>query len=543
MRKYLTFFLLLTIHVSFAQSQPAVTRPKLVVGIVIDQMRWDYLYRYYDVFKPNGGFKTMLGEGFTCENTFIPYTPTVTAAGHTCVYTGSVPAVHGIVGNNWYDNILKKGVYCTDDDSVETVGSTTSAGKMSPKNMFTTTIGDELKLATNFKSKVVGVAIKDRGAILPAGHAANAAYWYDYKTGDFITSTYYMNELPKWVQDFNARKVVDSLYKLNWNLFLPESVYSKYCTADDKPYENKPLGKATSTFPYDLSKFVGKEYGRIASTPYGNTLTEAIAEAAVKAEKLGNNGTTDMLTVSFSTPDYIGHSFGPNSWEQLDDYARLDETIGKFFAFLDATVGKGQYTVFLTADHGVAHVPNFSIENKLPGGPFNDTKVLSDVNAALKEKFGQDKLVLDFVNYLAVFNNKIIDSLKLDKEAIHKTAIDVLLLQPEIAQAFEIKDVINAPITAKQREMMSNGYFPARCGEVQFILKPGFVEGNGNGTSHGLWNPYDSHIPLLWYGWGIKHGKTNRETYMTDIAATVSAMLHVQMPSGCIGHVIEEVMK
>jgi hypothetical protein len=363
----------------------------------------------------------------------------------------------------------------------------------------------------------VGVAIKDRGAILPAGHAATAAYWYDYKTGDFITSTYYMNALPQWVQNFNARKIVDSLYKLNWNTFLPADVYAKYCTADDKPYENKPLGKATSTFPYDLTQFIGKDYGRIASTPYGNSLTEAMAEAAVKAENLGNNGTTDMLAVSFSSPDYIGHSFGPNSWEQLDDYARLDETLGKFFAFLDATVGKGQYTVFLTADHAVAHVPNFSIENKLPGGAFNDIKVLNDVNAALKAKFGYDKLALDFINYLVVFNNDLIDSANLDKAAIHKTVIDVLLKQDEIAQAFEIKDVLQTPITAKQREMMSNGYFPSRCGEIQIILKPGYVEGNGNGTSHGLWNPYDSHIPLLWYGWGIKHGKTNRETYMTDI--------------------------
>lgn len=549
MRKFLTFIAIsLAVHSSFAQkSTPSaaagIARPKLVVGIVIDQMRWDYLYRYNDLFKQNGGFKRLLGEGFTCENTFIPYTPTVTAAGHTCVYTGSVPAVHGIVGNNWYDNIKGKGVYCTDDDSVQTVGSTTSAGKMSPKNMFTTTIGDELKLATNFKSKVVGVATKDRGAILPAGHAANAAYWYDYKTGDFITSTYYMNDLPGWVKDFNNRKLVDSFYKLNWNLFLPENVYSSYCTADDKPYENKPLGKATSTFPYDLSKFIGKEYGRIASTPYGNSLTAAMAMAAVKAEKLGSNGTTDMLTVSFSSPDYIGHAFGPNSWEQLDDYVRLDETLGQFFAFLDASVGKGQYTVFLTADHAVAHVPNFSIENKLPGGAFNDTKVLSEVNAVLKEKFGYDKLALDFVNYLVVFNNKIIDSAKLDRDVIHQAVIKTLLQQDEIAQAFEIADVMETPLTAKQREMISNGYFPARCGEVQFILKPGYVEGNGNGTSHGLWNPYDSHIPLLWYGWGVKHGKTNRETYMTDIAATITAMLHVQMPSGCIGHVIEEVIK
>ncbi|QEC69407.1 alkaline phosphatase family protein [Panacibacter ginsenosidivorans] len=548
MRSLLTFiFFSFCVSFSFAQKTPAQTnsieRPRLVVGIVIDQMRWDYLYRYYDVYKTNGGFKRLMGEGFTCENAFIPYTPTVTAAGHTCVYTGSVPAIHGIVGNNWYDNITKRGVYCTDDDSVQTVGSNTPAGKMSPKNMFATTIGDELKLATNFKSKVIGVAIKDRGAILPAGHTANAAYWYDYKTGDFITSTYYMNELPKWVQAFNARKVVDSLYKLNWHLYLPKEVYAKYCTADDKPYENKPLGKATSTFPYSLSQFAGKEYGRIASTPYGNTLTEAMAEAAVKAESLGSNGTTDMLTVSFSSPDYIGHSFGPNSWEQLDNYARLDATLGKFFAFLDATVGKGAYTVFLTADHGVAHVPNFSVENKLPGGAFNDVKVLNDVNAALKTKFGYDKLALDFVNYLVVFNNDLIDSANLDKAAIHKTVIDVLLKQKEIAQAFEIKDVMNTTITAKQREMMSNGYFPSRCGEIQFILKPGYVEGNGNGTSHGLWNPYDSHIPLLWYGWGIKHGKTNRETYMTDIAATLAGMLHIQMPSGCIGHVVEEVMK
>ena len=543
MYKFLTFFaFVFIVHFSFAQKTTStqtagIARPKLVVGIVVDQMRWDYLYRYYDVYKSNGGFKRMLGEGFTCENTFIPYTPTVTAAGHTCVYTGSVPAVHGIVGNDWYDNILKKDMYCAQDDSVQTVGSTTDAGKMSPKNMLTTTIGDEIKLATNFKSKVIGIAIKDRGAILPAGHAANAAYWYDSKTGDFITSTYYMNDLPAWVKTFNGRKLVDSLYKLNWDLALPKDVYAKYCTADDKSYENKPLGKVT--FPYDLSQYVGKEYGKISSTPYGNTLTEALAEAAVKAENLGRNGTTDMLTVSFSSTDYIGHAYGPNSYEQFDDFVRLDETLGKFFAFLDATVGKGEYTVFLTADHGAAHVPKFSIENKLPGGfTFN-----ANLNSALKEKFGYDKLIIGTDNYMINFNNDLIDSAKLDKEDIHQTVIYLLLKQKEVAQAFEVKEVMEIPLTQKQREMVSNGYFPSRCGDIQIILKPGYVPGSGNGTSHGLWNPYDSHIPLVWYGWGIKHGKTNRETYMTDIAATLAGMLRVQMPSGCVGHVIEEVMK
>src|SRR3954464_9099697 len=205
-----------------AQSQNTnLSRPKLVVGIVIDQMRWDYLYRYYNIYKTDGGFKRFLSAGFTCENTLIPYTPTVTAAGHTCIYTGSVPAIDGIVGNEWYDKELKKEIYCANDDSVQTVGSkTVDAGQMSPKNMLVTTITDELRLGTNFKSKVIGVAIKDRGAILPAGHSANAAYWYDSQTGNFITSTYYMNELPAWVQNFNKRKIVDTLYKLNWDLSL-----------------------------------------------------------------------------------------------------------------------------------------------------------------------------------------------------------------------------------------------------------------------------------------------------------------------------------
>ncbi len=526
-----------------APTPSAVARPKLVVGIVIDQMRWDYLYRYYDIYKPNGGFKRLLGQGFTCENTFIPYTPTVTAAGHTCIYTGSVPAIHGIVGNNWYDNLQHKVVYCTDDDSVQSVGSNTTAGKMSPRNMFTTTIGDELMLATNFKSKVIGIAIKDRGAILPAGHSATSAYWYDYKTGDFITSTYYMNTLPPWVQAFNARKVVDSFYALNWNIYLPKEVYPNYATADDKAYENKPLGKDKSVFPYDLSGFIGKDYGKIASTPYGNSLTEAMAEATVKAENLGKNTVTDFLAVSFSSPDYIGHSFGPNSWEQVDNFARLDETLGKFFAFLDASVGKGQYTVFLTADHGVAHVPNFSKENKLPGGAFDDGKMVNYMNTALQPIFGSNKLITGTFNYQVVFDNRIIDSMKLDKEKIYGWVINYLTQQKEIMQAFKTSDLMNAPITATQKQMMQNGFYAPRCGDIQFVLKSGYVEGNGNGTSHGLWNPYDSHIPLLWYGWGIKHGATTRETYMTDIASTVAALLHIQMPSGCVGHVIGEAMK
>ncbi len=543
----LSFFILCSVvgqkPTVVTQKTDGVSRPKLVVGIVVDQMRWDYLYRYNNLYKPNGGFKRFLNEGFTCENTFIPYTPTITAAGHTCVYTGSVPSIHGIVGNDWRDKLTNKTVYCTEDKTAKTVGSNTAAGEMSPRNMLTTTIGDELRLATNFQSKVIGIAIKDRGAILPAGHAANAAYWYDSKTGDFISSSYYMDELPVWVKNFNDRKLVDSLYGLNWNLALPKETYLKYSTEDIKPYENKPFGNDQPGFPYTLENFKGKDYGKISSTPYGNTLTAAMAEATVLAENLGKTSATDFLAVSFSSPDYIGHAFGPNSWEQMDDFVRLDETLGNFFSFLDANVGKGEYTVFLTADHGAAHSPGFSEEHLLPGGAFPTGNLIKEMNAQLNVKFGKDNIITGMGNYQVHLNNPLIDSADLDREGITRWIINYLQKQDAISRVFDLNNLMLTPLNSKVKEMVVNGYYPTRGGDIQMILKPGYVGGSGMGTSHGLWNPYDSHIPLLWYGWGIKQGKTNRETYMTDISATLAALLRIQMPSGCVGDVIGEVIK
>ncbi len=540
------------VSVSVAQTKQAasvpvptgIARPKLVVGIVIDQMRWDYLYRYYNLYKATGGFKRLLNDGFTCDNTLIPYTPTVTAAGHTCIYTGSVPAIHGITGNDWYDKLQHKAVYCTADSAAATVGSTTTAGKMSPRNLLVTTITDELRLATNFESKVVGVALKDRASILPAGHTANGAYWYDHKTGDFITSTYYDSDLPAWVKVFNQKKLVDSLYALNWDISLPKDVYEQYSTPDYSPFEEKPFGKDSAVFPYNLAQFTGKDYGAVLSTPYGNTLTAEMAKAAVLGEGLGKGANTDFLAVSFSSPDYIGHAFGPNSWEQLDDYARLDETLGKFFDFLDATVGKGQYTVFLSADHGVAHVAGFAKEAGLPGGTFDNGGIVKQMNAILKDKYGKDRIIRGIYNYQVVLNNELFDSTEfLNRNDITDWVIGYLVRQEAVSRAFALEDMNNTVLNSKEKEMLTNGYYPQRSGDIQIILKPGYYEGGATGTSHGVWNPYDAHIPLLFYGWGIKHGKLNRETYMTDISATIAALLHIQMPSGCIGHVIEDVIK
>ncbi|PZP52151.1 MAG: alkaline phosphatase family protein [Pseudopedobacter saltans] len=523
----------------------SLSRPKLVVGIVVDQMRWDYLYRYHDLYSNTGGFKRLLGEGFSCENTFIPYIPTVTAAGHTCIYTGSIPAIHGIVGNNWYDNIQKKDVYCTDDSTVSTVGSTTvGVGKMSPRNMFATTIGDELRLATNFRSKVIAISCKDRASILPGGHNPNGAYWYDNKTGKFVTSTYYRQDLPNWVEAFNNRKIVDSLYALNWNLAVDSSLYPIYSTDDSMDYEGAQIVKGQTTFPYQLSQFIGNDYSKIMYTPYANTMTTDMAIAALKGEQLGISDVTDMLAVSYSAPDYIGHTDGPNSWEQMDDYIRLDKEIGKLLSNLDATVGKGNYTVFLSADHGAAHAGKFSQMNSLPGGSFSETDMKNDMNEQLKNKYGFPNIIRSISEYQIAFNYDLLNRTEnINREDLTNWVIRYLLERPEVASAFSLNKTTQALIPEVQKQRTINGYFAQRSGDIQFIAKPGYFGGSSKGTTHGSWNPYDSHIPLVWYGWGIKHGETNRETYMTDIAATIAALLHIQMPSGCVGTVISEIMK
>lgn len=535
----------ISIAVNSQKTKPVLTKPKLVVGIVIDQMRWDYLYRFQPLFKSNGGFKRMMNNGYNCDNTMVPYAPTVTACGHTCVYTGSVPNIHGIVGNYWWDKSLNKVAYCTEDKTIEGVGNTKGdAGKMSPKNMLVTTIGDELRLATNFKSKLIGVSIKDRGAILPAGHSANAAYWYDKGTGNFISSNYYMKKLPSWLNEFNDRKLVDSFYRLSWNIQLPKETYLKYCTDDVKPYEYKAFGDSAAGFPYiNLSKFIDKDYNKIISTPYGNTLTAEVTKAILVNEKMGKGDETDFLAISFSSPDYIGHSFGPNSWELLDCYIKLDDELGILFDFLDRHIGAGNYISFLTADHAVAHIPEFMKEHKLPGGTFDDSAEKKEMNKRLKEQFAIDTAILSFENYQITLNKKSMQALGIDYQKLVNWIINYLKQNEAILNAFELSELMETPMNSTIKERLANGYFENRSGDIQVVLKSGYIDGMKTGTTHGLWNPYDAHIPLLWYGWGIKKGSTHRETYMTDIAATLAALLKIQMPSGCVGKVIEDVMK
>jgi predicted AlkP superfamily pyrophosphatase or phosphodiesterase len=533
--------ILFIITLSFTSIAFAQQKPKLMIGIVVDQMRWDYIYKFQHRYGANG-FNKIVKNGFSQENTFIPYTPTVTAIGHSSIYTGSVPAITGIVGNNWFNKSLNRMVYCVEDSTVIGIGSKNANGKMSPRNMLTSTIADELKIATNFKSKSVGIALKDRGSILPAGHSADAAYWYDAASGNWITSSFYSAELPNWVTNFNNRKVVDSFYNLNWNTKLPIQTYT-LSTTDEKTYEGKMKRASSTSFPHILTSYIGKDYDVISGTPYGNTLTFMMAKEAIQNFKLGKNNVTDFLAISLSSPDYIGHRNGPNSIEIEDNYIRLDADIADFIAYLEKYLGKNNFTFFISADHGVAHIPGFLQENKIPAGTWDNELLIKNLKTLVNEKFGSSSIISGETNYQIYLNDNEIIKTNNDKTTITTFVIDYLKKQPGIAQVFKTADLAITPIQPLIKQRMSNGYNTKRSGDIQIILEPAWIDGNGIGTTHGLWNPYDSHIPMLWYGAGIKQGKAFNTRHMTDIAPTIAALLQIQMPNGCVGEVMTEVLK
>jgi predicted AlkP superfamily pyrophosphatase or phosphodiesterase len=529
-----------------AQAVPAkasaIARPKLVVGIVVDQMRYDYLYRYYDQYT-EGGFKRMMNEGFNCRNNHYSYALTVTAAGHASAYTGSVPAINGIVGNEWYDPIAKQDVYCVEDSTVKTVGSNNATvGKMSPKNLLVSTVTDQLRIATNFRSKTIGVAIKDRGSILPAGHAANAAYWFDSKTGNWVSSTYYMDDLPQWAKDYNAKKMPAEYAKKGWDLLLTADAYTQ-SSPDDVPWEGKLPGAKKPVFPYELMGMSGDAFGIVTDTPWGNTITKEMAIEAIKGEQLGKGKDTDFLAISFSSTDKIGHRVGPNSIEQQDDFLRLDREFADLFNFLDGWVGKGQYTVFLTADHGVVDVPGFAKEHKLPSGLVDRKLLTNAVTDALNEAFGKDKYVVATDNNQLYFDHSLLRKKNITLAAVHSVVRDAALTVAGIADVIDLSDMGKAPLNTYQLELYKNNVNAKRSGDLQVISQPGWFYGTSTGTSHGTPYNYDTQVPFVMFGWGINKGETVKRTSVCDIAPTISALLHILPGSGNIGLPVEEALK
>jgi len=541
MQRILSFLTLLFPFAVSAQRNN-IERPKLVVGIVIDQMRNDYLYRYYSLYG-TGGFRRMMNDGFNCNAAMISYLPSFTAPGHTCVYTGSVPSIHGIAANDWIDNITGREWYCAEDTGVTPVSGSRKAGMMSPRNLLTSTITDELRLATNFHSRVYGIAIKDRGSILPAGHLANAAFWFDDSTGNFMTSSYYASQLPVWLSDFNGKHFPDAMMKEDWNLMYDKGAYTQSLD-DNNPYEGAFKGESAPVFPHLAKDRPTKGYGALRYLPSGNTLTLMAAKACIEGEKLGKGDNTDFLCVSLSSTDYTGHQFTPNSMEAEDMYLRLDTSLATFFKYLDEQVGKNNYIVFLTADHGAAHNAKYMQDIKIPAGNESEQKMQKEMTEYLKQQFKKDSLIRAYTNYQVYFNENQISAANLDRDKVKATLVKWLRKQPQVSYAVDMEEMDVNTVPEPIKSMIVNGYNSKRSGCIQLILNSGWYDGYApTGTTHGTWNPYDTHIPMLWYGWHIPHGESNRTVYMTDIAATLAALLHIQVPNGCIGHVINEINK
>ncbi len=522
-------------------------RPRLVVGIIVDQMRQEYLYRFANKFG-EGGFKRMMNQGFMLENADYNYVPTYTGPGHASVYTGTTPAVHGIIGNDWYDKQLKVSVNCVGDDRYKPLGNDQGNGAVSPWRMLSSTITDELKLATQMRSKVIGISLKDRGAVLPAGHTPDGAYWYDGKTGHFISSTYYGVDLPGWVKKLNALNLADKYLAQEWKTILPIEQYTE-SGKDDSPYESKPKGKDKPVFPYNLAE-LRKSLGNdlLSSTPFGDDLVAEAAKAAIDEEGMGKDDTPDFLTISFSSPDAIGHATGPNSVEVEDTYIRLDRNMQDILNELDKKVGLGKYTVFLTADHGVADVPQYLIDNSIPAGYLNLATVETGLNEFLLKYFPGKKVIEKISNGQVFLNQDFsvgdVRTSGIDLIIASELISKYLLANPGIAQVYSEGVLRQADYNEKGiKGMIVRGYNHRRSGDIAFALEPGWLGSvSTTGTSHGSSYTYDTHVPLLFFGAGIKKGVSSQYHPITDIAPTLSILLKVKFPSGCTGQPIAEIL-
>lgn len=510
-------------------------RPKLLVGVVVDQMRYDYLDRFWDRFG-EGGFKRLVNEGYSFKNNHYNYMPTSTGPGHTSVWTGTSPMNHGIISNNWYDKFQDKKVYCVGDNSVRSVGTSTNAGKMSPHRLISTTVTDQNRLATELRGKTIGVSIKDRASILPAGHMANAAYWFQGgDEGKFITSSYYMNELPQWVKDFNGSDPVRPYLK-TWNTLYDIDTY-KESGKDLTNFENGFKGKQTATFPYDIKKLSKKNgnYSMVPQTPFGNDLIFDFAIAAIEGESLGEDGDTDILAVSFSSTDKVGHNFGVNSKEVEDTYLRLDQNIAELLDYLDTKVGKGNYTMFLTADHAGGNVGAYLRSVRIPPVDYFDSggfeEALMDY---INKEFGREDLIRNISSNQLFFDYDGLDKAGIDAEDLERKLARFIIRQNNIFRVFTRGQMQNSRFSDGIGYVVQNGFNPKRSGDVIFVTDPG--SGRSKGSSHGSVFNDDTHVPLLFFGNGVKHGATFKRSEIIDIAPTVSALLGISFPNAATGN-------
>lgn len=540
MKKYF-FLFIIAANFCIASAQKNTAKPKLIVGIVVDQMRYDFLYRYWNKYG-DGGFKYLLKNGRSFENMHYNYVPTYTGPGHAAIYTGTTPAYNGIIANDWYDRKLGKSVYVVEDQNVTTVGSKSNYGKMSPSYLLTTTITDELEMFTNKESKVIGIALKDRGAILPVGFMADAAYWFDPSTGNWITSSFYMQQLPTYVQTFNELKKADQYLNQIWNPLLPIDQYTE-STIDETKYEISFKGETKPVFPHNIQAIRTLfDFGLLSRTPFGNTYTTDFALEIIMREAMGRDDVTDFLALSYSSTDYVGHQFGINAIETEDTYLRLDLELQRLFEYLEKNIGKGNFLVFLTADHGVVNAPAYLNDMKIPTGAFQRVKYEQGLKVFLNTEFGNENWVSFYDNQQVYLNRDLIKTKKLLLSDIQDKVV-------EFTRSYEgVADVIPAHLISTMAlgnlmfQSIQRGYDYDRCGDVMIVLEPQWVDDEramNGGTTHSTAYAYDTHVPFIIWGKGIKAGSTNQEAYITDIAPTIANYLKIMEPSGSIGKVLD----
>lgn len=507
----------------------AQQRPKLIVGIVVDQMRQDYLYRYWDKYGDDG-FKRLIGEGHMCKNAHFNYIPTYTGPGHASVYTGTTPMDHGIIANDWFDKKDNKKVYCVGDENLKSVGTSEESGQRGPHRLIAPTLGDAIRISNQFKGKTIGISLKDRSAILPVGHSGSAAYWMDYDNGNFITSSHYMDALPSWMKKFNREKHADELSKDGWDPLLAIELYNE-STGDDTPYEKviNPNGKPV--FPYDLPAIIKeKGYYPFAISPFGNTILRQLAVQAIINEDLGQDDDLDLLAISFSTPDMAGHAFGPQSIEVEDIYLRIDQEIARLLKELDERVGANEYTLFLTADHAAAQVPAYMKDNRIPTDYFDGDAFEEGMKAAVNEAFGEGEWILSYSNQQVFLNHDLMREKKMEPKKVMEEIERFSLGFEGVGGVLSTKQ-LQHPLPGDQFASMARmGWNQLRSGDMVIKYLPGWMEYGHQGTTHGSSYNYDSHVPMIFFGKGIEPGVTNTPVDITQIVPTISIVSSIAFP-------------
>ncbi|MDR1672374.1 MAG: alkaline phosphatase family protein [Bacteroidales bacterium] len=534
-------------YVGNVQAQSAMRipseQPRLVIGIVVEQMRSDYIRRFWDKFG-EGGFKRLINEGAYCSNAFCNYFFTQTAPGYATIYSGAPPSRHGIVADEWFDRVLRRTQTAVSDETAKTVGGSFDAGHFSPHQLICTTIGDEIKLASVKRSKVFGVSHDAVSAVLSAGHTADGAFWLDTETGNWVTSSFYMDNLPNWLTAENRKKLPDIYLAKTWTSSFPAEQYTR-CLTDANPYEKGIEGRIV--FPYVLpdltkNKSISTRYGLLCQTPFGNSLTKDMATAVIVNENLGKDEFTDLLAISFVATERIGNAFGPMSIELEDAFIKLDQDLEHFLNFVDDFLGKENTLIFLTANHGAAQTTGYLSDSKTPAGIFNANSALSLLRSYLNALYGSGEWIKFYFRQQLYLNTELIENSKLKPEDFQQTVALFLSQFTGISHTITARTLQENQFTEGFRGNLQNGFFPRRSGDVFINLYPGWIEKTPNVTAHNSPYIYDTQVPLIWYGWKIKRDKITAPVDIAEIASTIAALMNIMPPDASQGKIITELV-